>query len=148
MSNVNFSFLQQIALPMFIFWGLALVLSFFRSSIELIWKAFFLLIYLFYFILFYAEIANGYQRLVNNYPYEIVNYVYGLGKTYFYTLLLLWPLVLIRIYYSASEALSHAIIKTMILATILYWLGFSMWLLFYKQITYFLETRLVELLRI
>ncbi|MEM7181541.1 MAG: hypothetical protein AAF518_11555 [Spirochaetota bacterium] len=148
MSSANFSFLEQIALPMFVFWGIGLVLSFFRSSIELIWKAFFLLIYFFYFSLFYGEISQGYQRLVNNYPYEIVNYIYGLGKTYFYTLLLLWPLVLIRIYYSASEILSYAIIKALVLATLVYWAGFAIWLVFYKQITYFLETRLVELLRL
>lgn len=144
----NISFLGQVALPLFIIWAIALILSFFRREIEFIWKAFFTLIFFFYVILFYQEIMASYVRLVHDYPYEIRNYIYGIGKAYFFALIILWPLVLLRIYYSASDYLSERIIKTMVMATMFYWAGFSIWLIFHKNISYFLENRFVEWIKL
>ena len=73
------AFIDQITLPLFILWIIGLILSFFRRDLDFLWKAFFLLIFMFYVIQFHEELFAGYYRFKYNYAKEIVNWIYGIG---------------------------------------------------------------------
>ena len=69
------AFIDQITLPLFILWIIGLILSFFRRDLDFLWKAFFLLIFMFYVIQFHEELFAGYYRFKYNYAKEIVNWI-------------------------------------------------------------------------
>lgn len=140
--------IDQITLPIFIFWGIGVILVFFRKDLELLWKAFFLLIYVFYIFQFFPEILLGYQRLVSNYPREIVNWIKGCGQIFYYFLLLVWPVLLVRVFYTASGNLSMLSIRLMVFATILYWIFFYCYVFFGAEINTFLDVKLIQFLQI
>lgn len=141
------TFIDQITLPIFILWIIGVTLSFFRKDLDFLWKAFFLLIFLFYVIQFHEEIFAGFYRFKYNYAKEIVNWIYGIGKACYYFLFLSWPISLIRIYYSASGYLSDVTIKLQVLLTVVYWFLFYFYSLFQNQIDNFMFNTLVHFLR-
>ncbi|MCB1159312.1 MAG: hypothetical protein H7A25_08260 [Leptospiraceae bacterium] len=142
------NFLEQIIFPLFILWALGAILAFFRRDLDFIWKAFFLLIFFFYFILFYEDIFRGYFRLINSYPHELIGYISGIGKVYFFALLFLWPITLIRIFYSASGHLSHLSIRVLVYSTLFYWFCYGIWLVFHNQMDRFFSYKLIEFLKL
>lgn len=141
------TFIEQIIAPIFILWFIGLILSFFRRDLEFLWKAFFLLIFLFYVIQFHEEIFAAYYRFKYNYAKEIVNWIYGIGKATYYFLFISWALTLIRIYYSASGFLSELMIRIQVIITLLYWVLFYIYTLFQLRIDNFLLNTLVNFLR-
>lgn len=141
------TFIEQITLPIFIVWIVGLLLAFFRRDLEFLWKAFFLLIFLFYVIQFHEDLFSAYYRLKYNYAKELVGWIYGLGKATYYMLLLTWPLSLIRIYYSAAGYLSEITIRIQITVNVIYWMGFYIYTVFQARIDNFLMNTLVQFLR-
>ena len=102
------------------------LIPFFPSNdLEFLWKAFFLLIFLFYVIQFHEEIFAAYYRFKYNYAKEVVNWIYGIGKATYYFLFISWAITLIRIYYSASGFLSELTIRIQVIITLLYWVLFN-----------------------
>ncbi|MCB1190006.1 MAG: hypothetical protein H7A23_12715 [Leptospiraceae bacterium] len=138
--------IDQITLPIFIFWGIGLILVFFRRDLDLLWKSLFLLIYAFYILQFFPEILLGYQRLVGNYPKEIVSWIKGIGKVFYYFLLIVWPVLLVRVFYSASGYLSFLTIRLMVFATFLYWVLFYCFVFFSAEINNFFNITLIRFL--
>ncbi len=141
------TFIEQITLPIFILWVIGLILSFFRKDLDFLWKAFFLLIFMFYVIQFHEELFASFYRFKYNYAKEIVSWIYGLGKATYYFLLISWPLSLIRIYYSATDYLSELTIRIQVIITVAYWFSFYIYTLFQARIDNFLLNTLVHFLR-
>ncbi len=141
------TFIDQITLPIFILWIIGLILSFFRKDLDFLWKAFFLLIFMFYVIQFHEELFAAFYRFKYNYAKEIVNWIYGMGKATYYFLLISWPLSLIRIYYSATGYLSELTIRIQVIITVAYWFSFYLYTLFQIKIDNFLLNTLVHFLR-
>ncbi|HMV43436.1 MAG TPA: hypothetical protein PK079_06665 [Leptospiraceae bacterium] len=141
------TFIDQITLPIFITWIVGLILVFFRRDLDFLWKAFFLLIFLFYIIQFHEEIFAGFYRFKYNYAKEIVSWIYGLGKATYYMLLFTWPLSLFRIYYSAAGYLSEITIRLQVGLNVVYWIGFYFYSIFQTKIDNFLMNTLVHFLR-
>ena len=141
------TFIDQIILPIFILWLIGIILSFFKRDLEFLWKAFFLLFFLFYVIQFHEELFLGFYRFKYNYAKEIVGWIYGIGKASYFFLLLSWPISLIRIYYSASGYLSEITIRIQVIVTVVYWILFYMYTLFQFRIDNFLMNTLVNFLR-
>ena len=137
--TTQLTFIDQIILPLFIIWGIALVLSLFREDTEFLWKIIFLFIYVFYFFQFLPEITISMNRLIKSYPYEIVNWLSGFGKMFYFFLLVIWPVMLLRFFYSASGHISKASIAALISATLLYWIAFFIWSVYHDQIQLFLH---------
>ena len=69
------TFIDQIILPIFILWLIGIILSFFKRDLEFLWKAFFLLFFLFYVIQFHEELFLGFYRFKYNYAKEIVGWI-------------------------------------------------------------------------
>ncbi len=116
--------IDQIVFPLFLVWMVGIFLLSFRRDIDYYYKITFLFIFVFYGFQFYPDLVKAYERLAGNYPAEIVSWFYGLGKITFYFLLILWPVSLIRIFYSASDNLSRALVNVLVSVTLLYWIGF------------------------
>lgn len=132
-------FMDQFIFPLFLIWMVGIFLLSFRREIDYYYKITFLFIFVFYGFQFYPDIVKAYERFVNNYPAEIVNWLYGFGKITFYFLLILWPVSLIRIFYSASDNLSRTLMNIMISVTLMYWIGFFLCVKFEVEIDTFLH---------
>lgn len=141
------TFIEQISIPIFVLWIIGLVLVAFRKDLDYLYKSIFLLVFAFYVIVFFPDLARSYYRIKENYPIEIRNWIYGLGKLYFYFLLVLWPVTLIRVFYSASGYLSHVAIKTLIGFTVFYWILFGFWLLWQQPIDNFLNNQFLQIIK-
>ena len=128
------TFFDYLVLPFFLIWFLSIVFIFFRRDIELIWKLLFLVIFLFYFFHLEPEIEASYKRISKNYLLEIYYWIISFPKLFYFFLLFCWPVVLLRIYFSASYILSIKVIKTLISFTGLYWVLFIIYSKYSKQI--------------
>lgn len=141
------NFIDQITLPLFIVWAAGLLLAFFRKDLDFLWKAFFLVIFAFYIVHFYPELVNSFFRFKANYAKELVQWIYGIGKGTYYFLFIVWPLVLMRFYYTASQNFSEMVIKSLVIVTLCFWTGYFVYSFFEASIDNFLLNRLVNFLR-
>ena len=137
--TAQLTFIDQIILPLFIIWGVALILSLFREDTEFLWKILFLFIYVFYFFQFLPEITLSLNRLLKSYPYEIVNWISGFGKMLYFLLLIIWPVTLLRFFYSASGEVSKTTMVALITVTLVYWIMFFIWSVYHDAIQLFLH---------
>lgn len=119
--------IDQIVFPLFLIWMIGLFLISFSKEIDYYYKITFLFIFVFYFFQFYPDFVKAYERFSKNYPKEIISWFYGIGKITFYFLLILWPVSLIRVFYSASQTLSRSLLNVLISITMIYWIGFFLW---------------------
>ncbi len=138
--ELKMELIDQIVFPLFLIWMIGIFLVSFKKEIEYYYKITFLFIFVFYFFQFYPDFVRAYERFSKNYPKEIVTWIYGFGKITFYFLLILLPLSLIRIFYSASEVLSRSLINLIISATLTYWIGFFIWAKYEIEIDMFFNT--------
>ncbi|EMF42332.1 hypothetical protein LEP1GSC148_2128 [Leptospira interrogans serovar Canicola str. LT1962] len=85
--------LEQIVFPIFLFWFCGLTLVLFRSDFEFVWKIVFVFVFIFYFFQYFPELKTSYERLTQSYPVEIVSWVYGIGKGFYFFFCFygLWP---------------------------------------------------------
>ncbi|MCE9501726.1 MAG: hypothetical protein K8R21_14685 [Leptospira sp.] len=140
--------IDQITFPLFILWIIGLFLVTFRRDIDFLWKVTFLFIFVFYFFQFYPDFMKGYERLMKNYPAEVVQWIFGIGKASYYFLLIVWPVSLIRMFYSGSESLSRTLIIVLITSTMIFWIIFFFWSKYEAEIDAFLYgpfTRLISI---
>ncbi|MBE7411628.1 MAG: hypothetical protein L6Q54_03400 [Leptospiraceae bacterium] len=129
--------IEKIVFPLFLIWAIGIFLLSFRKEIDYYYKITFLFIFVFYGFQFYPDLVKAYDRLEKNYTIEIVSWLYGFGKVTFYFLLILWPVSLVRIFYSASETLSRTLIHILISVTLLYWIGFFLYIKFETEVDLF-----------
>jgi hypothetical protein len=138
------NFIEQITLPIFIFWILGILYSFFRKDLDISYKLFAVLIFLFYIYQFQNELFAGYFRLKTGYAREIVLWIYGLGKAIYFILLFAWPLALIRIYFTAAFPISELTIKFLVFLSAFYWISFFVYSYLHKEIDHFMLNVLVH----
>lgn len=138
------TFIDQIALPVFLFWFLGLVLVFFRKDLDLHWKISFLFLFVVYAIVFGNEWSSALDRLEENPVWEVRNWFYGIGKAIFYFLFLLWPITLIRLFYSSSKELARLTASLMVTVTVVFWILFWLYFRFQESIDVFLYRELIK----
>lgn len=124
-------------------WFLGLVLVFFRRDLELHWKISFLFLFIVYAIVFGREWSAGLDRLEENPGWEIRNWIYGIGKSLFYFLFMLWPITLVRLFYSGSKELARLTSSILVSITVVYWLLFWLYYRFRESIDHFFNGRFV-----
>jgi len=125
--------IAQIAFPILFLWFVGLLLSFFRKDLEPHWKFFFFLLFCFYLIQFFPYFLQGIERWKGDPKTEIIVWLTGMAQAIYVFLFLLWPIVLIRIFYSASGNLSKTLIPVLSYFTILFWVLFFLWSIFPKE---------------
>ncbi len=138
------SWIDQIVFPVFLIWFVGLILVLFRKDLEILWKVSFLFLFVVYLILFGKEWSASLDRLEENPGWEIRNYIYGSGKAIFYFLFILWPITMVRLFYTGSRELAKHTASLMSTVTILYWFGFWMYYQFMNEIDHFFSGRFQE----
>ncbi|MCC5814647.1 MAG: hypothetical protein JJT78_07820 [Leptospira sp.] len=138
------TFIDQIVLPVFIIWFLGLVLVFFRKDIDLHWKISFLFLFIVYFVVFGREWSAALDRLEEQPSWEIRNWIYGIGKALFYFLFILWPITLIRLFYSSSKELARLTSSIIVSVTVVYWFLFWLYFRFQESVDGFFYGRFLE----
>ncbi|BDA78104.1 hypothetical protein LPTSP3_g10340 [Leptospira kobayashii] len=133
------SLLDQLAFPILFIWFIGLLLSLFRKDLETHWKFFFFLVFCFYMVQFFPEFWAGVARWKESPKRELLSWLGSMGQAIYVFLFLLWPLVLIRIYYSASNNLSKTLIPVLSYGTVVYWALFFMWTYYTKEWYKFIE---------
>ncbi len=136
--------IDQIAFPILFFWFLGLMLSFFRKDLEPHWKFFFFLVFCFYLVQFFPEFIAGINRWKLDPKKEILLWLEGISKALYVFLFLLWPLVLIRIFYTSANNLSKTVIPLLAYTTIAYWALFLVWSLYSKEWSDFFQNLVPE----
>ena len=138
--------IESIIFPLFVFWIIGLIYSFFREELEIHLKFFSILIFFFYVFLFQDELILGFARLKKSYAKEIVSWVYGFSKISYFYLLLAWPLTLIRIFFSAAHTVSKLNLFILISFTVFYFLASLIYSNLQAPIDHFLQNFLVQFL--
>lgn len=139
--------LEQIVFPIFLFWFCGLTLVLFRSDFEFVWKIIFVFVFIFYFFQYFPELKASYERLTASYPVEILSWIYGVGKGFYFFLWFLWPVALFRIFYSASPQVSKSVAKALVSVTLIYWGGFILYNNFSPEVDGFLNTTFLKFLK-
>lgn len=132
--------LETLAFPVLFVWFVGLLLTLFRKDLEPHWKFFFFLVFCFYMVQFFPEFWLGVGRFQQNPKEEILIWISALGNALYVFLFFLWPLVLIRIYYSASNQLSKTLIPVLAYGTVIYWAVFFLWSLYSKEFSEWLRS--------
>ncbi|MCU0823053.1 MAG: hypothetical protein MUF77_00235 [Leptospira sp.] len=132
--------LEALALPVLFLWFVGLLLTLFRKDLEPHWKFFFFLVFCFYMVQFFPEFWLGVSRFQLNPKAEFRLWISFLGPATYVFLFFLWPLVLIRIYYSASNQLSKTLIPVLAYGTVVYWALFFLWSFYSKEINDWLNS--------
>lgn len=125
--------LETVAFPVLFIWFVGLLLTLFRRDLEPHWKFFFFLVFCFYLVQFFPEFWEGVTRWKENPKAEALLWISAMGNSIYVFLFFLWPLVLIRIYYSASNNLSKTLIPALAYGTVLYWALFFLWTMYSKE---------------
>lgn len=144
LAQAGSTLMDQIIFPIFLIWFVGLTLVLIRNDIEIIWKIATFFVFIFYFFQFFPELKESYGRLSKSYPAEILSWFYGVPRAVYFFLLFLWPIAVIRMYYTASPTLANLTAKMLVGATLIYWILFLAYHQFSAQIDTFLSTKFLD----
>ncbi|PJZ69225.1 hypothetical protein CH373_14685 [Leptospira perolatii] len=144
LSQSSNTLLEQIVFPIFLLWFVGLTLVLLRNDVEIIWKIGLFFVFVFYFFQFFPELKEAYDRLSKAYPGEILSWIYGLPRAFYFFLLFFWPIAVIKIYYSGSSFLANNTAKILIAATMIYWILFLVYHQFSNPIDEFMRNKFLE----
>ncbi|EPG73586.1 hypothetical protein LEP1GSC058_4128 [Leptospira fainei serovar Hurstbridge str. BUT 6] len=136
--------LEQIVFPLFLLWFVGLTLVLIRNDIEVIWKVATFFVFVFYFFQFFPELKESYDRLTKSYPTEILSWLYGLPRAFYFFLLFFWPIAVFRMFYSASPFLANSTAKVLFGFTLVYWILFLGYHQFSGPIDDFLKSKFID----
>ena len=122
-------------------WGIAVILLWFRSRIELFWKLVATLIFIFYMWFFYNEFIQSFNSFKADWYISIIEFFKEILIIIFAGLLVIWPVILIIIFYKASDIGSEKLLRFICLLTIVLWIAFIIYYFFSSGIeNFFYET--------
>lgn len=125
----------------FIFWGIAVLMLWFRPRIELFWKLIASLIFIFYIWFFFGELSAGIASFKAGWYISIVEFLKEMLIIVFAGMFIIWPLALIIIFYKANDIGAEKLLRFLCLLTIALWIVFIIYFFFSKGIEkFFYET--------
>lgn len=128
-------------------WGIAIMLLWFRRSIEIFWKIVATLILGFYVWFFFEEIIAGYTSFIK--PTEwytlLLSFITELTAITFTNLFFLWPLALIIIFYKADDMGAEKLLKFMCILTLILWIIYVIYVFYDKGINEFFNKNLRQM---
>ncbi|WCL50520.1 hypothetical protein [Leptospira sp. GIMC2001] len=142
--NQSLGWLDLVVFPIFLTWFIGLILVLFRKDIEIQWKISFIFLFVVYMVVFGKEWANGLDRLEANPGWEIRSWIYSIGKLTFYFLFLIWPITMIRMFYSVSREWVSRTASLLITITVIFWFFFWLYYQFQLEVDKFFDTRFLE----
>jgi len=121
-----------------VFWGIGILMLWFRSRIEIVWKVIATVILAFYLWFFWDEISSGYTSFTVGWYGFILNFLRELSALVFINLFFIWPLALIIIFYRADTVGAEKLLKFLCVLTLVLWIIFIVYFFFNKGIDEFL----------
>jgi hypothetical protein len=121
-----------------VFWGIGILMLWFRSRIEIVWKVIATVILAFYLWFFWDEISSGYTSFTVGWYGFILNFLRELSALVFINLFFIWPLALIIIFYKADTVGAEKLLKFLCVLTLVLWIIFIVYFFFNKGIDEFL----------
>ena len=111
-------------------WGLTVLLLWFRPRIELFWKIIATLIFIFYLWFFFNELKASFVSFKADWYFSIIEFLKELLVIFFAGMLIIWPVVLIIIFYKANDTGAEKLLRFLCLLTIILWIVFIIYFFF------------------
>ena len=125
----------------FSFWGITVLLLWFRPRIEIFWKLIATVIFAFYVWFFFNELVNGYHSFISGWYIAVINFLKEILIITFAGLFIIWPVVLILIFYKANDMGAERLLKFLCVLTLILWILFIAYFFFSEGIVkFFYET--------
>ena len=121
----------------FSFWGLTVLLLWFRPRIEIFWKLIATVIFAFYVWFFFNELVNGYHTFTSGWYIAVINFFKEILIITFAGLFIIWPVVLILIFYKANDMGAEKLLKFICILTLILWIIFIIYFFFSEGIVKF-----------
>ena len=125
----------------FSFWGITLLLLWFRPRIEIFWKLIATVIFVFYVWFFFNELVSGYHSFISGWYIAVINFLKEILIITFAGLFIIWPVVLILIFYKTNDMGAEKLLKFLCILTLILWILFIAYFFFSEGIVkFFYET--------
>ncbi len=112
---------QVMIVPLFLLWGLATALIFFRNDISWLWKISVIIIFSFYLSWFWSDFLQSWDTYNSNFATELTRLIRSLAQLLPLLLLFLWPFALFKAYNSNSVQRAEKTLRIIVLLTLFYW---------------------------
>ncbi len=110
----------------------------FRPRIEIFWRIVATVILALYAWFFYDQIVSGYNSFMSGWYVFLVNFLKELLALVFASLLIIWPISLIVIFYKSDEIGAERLLKFLCILTLVLWIVVIIYVLFSRGIDNFL----------
>ena len=127
------------------FWVLGTVLLWFRPRIEPFWKIVATLIVIFYCWFFFDDISRGFTTFTSSWYVSILDFLKELVTLVFINLFLLWPVVLVLVFYKADDIGAEKLLRFMCVLTLVLWVVFVIYFYFSSGIDRFFYQNLKKM---
>ena len=124
----------------FCFWGLAMLLLWFRPKIEIFWKLIASIIFAFYIWFFFSELKTGFTAFKSGWYTAILDFAKYFITIIFASMFIIWPVSIVIIFYKANDMGAEKLLKFLCILTLLLWIIFIIYFFFNEGIyTFFYE---------
>jgi len=130
----------------FFIWGITVLLLWFRPRIELFWKIIATLIFIFYLWFFFNELKTSFVAFKADWYLSIIEFLKELLIIFFAGMLIIWPVVLIIIFYKANDIGAEKLLRFLCLVTIILWIVFIFYFFFNTGIEKFFYQNLKKMI--
>ena len=129
-----------------IFWGIGILLLWFRPRIEIFWKIVATLIFILTVIFFRADFMQGLENFLAGWLAAIVTFIKETLMLLFTGTFFIWPVVLVSIFYKADDMGAEKLLKFMAVMTLVLWILFILYVYFEAGIDKFLYENMQKMI--
>lgn len=130
----------------FSFWGITVLLLWFRPRIEIFWKLVATVIFAFYIWFFFNELKSGFFSFKTGWYIAFVEFFKEILIIIFAGLFLIWPISLIVIFYKANDMGAERVLKFLCILTLSLWILFIIYFFFSEGIIRFFYDSLKQMI--
>lgn len=128
-------------------WGCCLGLVWFRPRLEARWKIFATVLFLIMIYLVFSQLSNAWHQFTLGWHVYILQFLRELMMYLFSSLLFLWPLALVLIFYKADAMAAERLLVFMCIFTVVLFVMAVAYTYYSKGIDSFLLENLRELMK-
>ena len=111
-------------------WGFAILLLWIRPRVELFWKIVATIIFIFYIWFFFNELTLSFSSLKADWYIAIIEFFKEVLIIIFSGMFIIWPIILIVIFYKANDIGSEKLLRFICVLTIVLWVAFIIYSFF------------------
>jgi hypothetical protein len=130
----------------FSIWGITVLLLWFRPRIELFWKIIATLIFIFYLWFFFNELQTSFAAFKTDWYLSVIEFLKEILIIFFAGMLIIWPVVLMIIFYKANDIGAEKLLRFLCLLTIILWIVFIIYFFFSTGIEKFFYQNLKKMI--